>query len=293
VIVSRLSDEARSRSVALLGGQFRADQVKRFPRRLVNFARTLPDFLVIGAQKSGTTTLYDYIVQHPDVRAALTKEVHFFDDNFQRGAGWYRSNFPVGAAPLGTTNRWQTGEASPYYLLHPLAPRRAAQVLPHAKLLVTLRHPVDRAYSHYQHERAKGTEPLTFAEAIEQESARTEGPWQQLSSGAVARAPEVQSFSYLARGRYDEQLSRWLQHFAREQMYVISAERLFSEPAVVMRGVFNFLGLDAANGIDYRRLNSRQYAGLDPELRRQLEDELRGSVRTVNQLLDTDFDWGL
>ena len=274
----------------MLGGQFEVDQVKRLPRRLLSAARPLPDFLVIGAQKSGSTTLYDYLVQHPDVRAALTKEVHYFDNNFRRGTGWYRSNFPL--APRRQRS-WLTGEASPYYLLHPLVPGRAASTVPAAKLLVTLRHPVDRTYSHYQHERAKGYETLPFAEAIAQEELRTAEAWDALRSGAVDEAPAVQHHTYLARSRYDEQIARWLEHYPSGQLLAISAEELFRDPAPVLRRVFAFLGIDPEARVEHRRLNARSYDDLSPEVRRRLNEHFRPSVERLQHLVGESFEWEL
>lgn len=289
--MTSLLSTAKARSVRLLGGQFEADQLKRLPRRALSRTRPLPDFLVIGAQKSGSTTLYDYLVQHPDIRSALTKEVHFFDSNHHRGENWYRSNFPL-AVP-GRPRTWLTGEATPYYLLHPLAPARAAALVPEAKLLVTLRHPVDRAYSHYQHERAKGTEGLPFGEALAREAERIAGPWARLCRGECRLAPEVQSYSYLARSRYDEQIARWLEHYPVDRLLAVAAEELFAEPATVMRRVFTFLGLDPDVPLDYRRLNARSYTELDPALRRELNASLRGSVRRLEALLGRGFTWNL
>src|SRR4051812_20031887 len=111
--------------------------------------RGLPSVLIIGAQKSGTTSLSSYLVEHPDMLPSLRKEVHYFSFNYERGVNWYRAHFPY-------THHLRRGaltlDATPYYLVHPLVAQRAAQLLPHAKLVVLLRNPVDRALSHYQHE---------------------------------------------------------------------------------------------------------------------------------------------
>lgn len=285
-----LLEALKARGNRALGGQFEADQVKRFPRRLLSLARPLPDFLVIGAQKSGSTTLYDYLVQHSDVRAALTKEVHYFDNHFHRGAGWYRSNFPLATRRQRT---WLTGEASPYYLLHPLAPGRAASTVPEAKILVTLRHPVDRTYSHYQHERAKGYETLPFTEALAREEARTSEAWEALRSGAVDEASVVQHHTYLARSRYDEQIARWLEHYPLESLLAISAEELFRDPGPVLRRVFAFLGLDPDVQVEHRRLNARSYDDLSPAVRRRLGEHFRPSVERLQHLVRQTFDWEL
>ncbi len=113
-------------------------------RRLTSGSRRLPDFIILGAQRAGTSSLYYYLSQHPQILPAVRKELHFFDDHYRRGLGWYRSQFPTRGA-RGTI----TGEATPYYLSHPHAPARIQRLLPQARLIVLLRNPVERAISHY------------------------------------------------------------------------------------------------------------------------------------------------
>jgi len=250
----------------------------------------LPDFLIIGAQKSGTTTLYDYIAQHPEMRPARKKELHFFDNSYFRGERWYRANFPPYWPRAESNRQWSTGEASPYYLLHPLAPARARQMVPQARILAILRHPVDRAYSHYQHECAKGHESLSFTEAIAAESDRTATAWAAVAAGATEREAALQTFSYLARGRYAEQLKRWLANFPRNQVHVLKAEDLFSMPRETMAAVFSFLGLPERN-VSYTKLNARAYPGLDPDLRSRLNDYYHEPVADLSALLGSDFGW--
>ncbi len=139
--------------------------------------RLLPDYLIIGAQRAGTTSLHRYLIQHPGVRTTLrTKGVHFFDTGYGRGMSWYASRFPTRLTAWYVARRHgvelRTGEASPYYLFHPHVPGRVAEHLPQVKLIALLRDPVGRAYSHYQHEVARGFETLSFEEAIEAEAAR-------------------------------------------------------------------------------------------------------------------------
>lgn len=128
-----------------------------------------PHFLIIGAARSGTTSLYSYLVEHPRVVAAAKKELHFFDLRFPNGPAWYRDQFP------SLSPDTITGEASPYYLFHSHVPKRVFKLLPHVKLIVLLRNPVDRAYSHYYHAVKHGIETLPFERAIEQEDERLRG----------------------------------------------------------------------------------------------------------------------
>ncbi|HXS47682.1 MAG TPA: sulfotransferase domain-containing protein, partial [Solirubrobacterales bacterium] len=174
--------------------------------------RPLPDFLIIGAQKGGTTSLHAYLSEHRRVSPSSTKEVHFFDHAYDRGLGWYRAHFQRSAkAPLSLS-----GEATPYYLFHPLVPARVAETLPESRLIVILRDPVDRAFSHHNHELALGFEDLPFEEAIEREPERLEGEQERILEDPGYRSFAHQHHSYVSRGRYAEQLERWLAHVPPE-----------------------------------------------------------------------------
>ena len=138
-------------------------------RGLTHPIRLLPDFLISGAQRGGTTSLYNYLQAHPCFELPTTKELHFFDRKFHRGLAWYRAHFPTYLekcfAQRIQGRAFLTGEATPNYLFHPLVSRRVAEVLPRVKLIVLLRNPVDRAFSHYHHILDLGYEHLPFAEA--------------------------------------------------------------------------------------------------------------------------------
>ena len=130
----------------------------------------LPDFVIIGAQRSGTGRLYGLLTRHPDVERASVKEVHYFDrpDNFRRGIEWYRRRFP---ARRRGSQRHITGEATPSYLVDPPVPERIAEAVPEVRLIVLLRDPVARAYSHFHMAYRKGNETRSFEEAVEEEQA--------------------------------------------------------------------------------------------------------------------------
>ena len=133
----------------------------------------LPNFLIIGAQRCGTTTLYNQLVSHPDISPATTKELHYFDINFSKGIQWYKEQF---------NDERIIGEASPYYIFHPLCPKRIFDIIPEVKIIVLLRNPVERAYSHYWHEIRLGKENLSFEDAISEESSRIKNESKKRSS---------------------------------------------------------------------------------------------------------------
>src|SRR5690349_3699828 len=174
------------------------------PRRL------LPDFLIIGAQRGGTTSLYNYLQAHPNIHSASIKEVHFFDRKFQKGVHWYRAHFPMRLTKV-YAGRFRhegfvTGEASPAYLFHPQVPERIARLLPRVKLIVLLRNPVDRAYSQYYHTLQLGYETLTFEEAIAAEEERIAGEREKISQDEYYQSHAFKHQSYLSRGIYVDQL---------------------------------------------------------------------------------------
>ncbi len=239
--MARLPDPVRRR------GRSIAIQLGRGARRLTADRRALPDALLIGAQKSGTTSLSKYLLAHPDVRGADTGEVHFFDDRFDDGELAYRRHFPLVAEldrAARSGRRPIVFEKSPKYLFHPRVPERAASVVPDAKVLVLLRNPVDRAISQHRMMVHGGREPASLAEAIEQEPARIVPELELVTSGHAEMVNSMSAFySYVARGRYAEQLDRWAQRFDREQMLVLRAEDLFGDPPPTYAKVLRFLGL--------------------------------------------------
>jgi sulfotransferase family protein len=251
--------------------------------------RGLPSVLIIGAQKSGTTSLFNYLVQHPDVLPPLRKEVHYFDFHHDRGVQWYRGRFPY-------SHRLRRGsltlDASPYYLVHPLVPQRAAQLLPEVKLIALLRNPVDRALSHYQHEVRGGREPLSFAEAIEKESERLAGEEERLGNDPDYYSFNHHRYSYTRRGLYIEQLRRWVQHFPRSQLLVLQSEWLFRDPVAATTAVHDFLGLRP-----HRLEQDRPFlqGGYDrtmaPELRTRLVAYFEPYNRELYRWLGEEFDW--
>jgi hypothetical protein len=258
--------------------------------------RLLPDYLIIGAQRAGTTSLHRYLVQHPGVRTTLrTKGVHFFDTGYGRGMSWYASRFPTRLTAWYVARRHgvelRTGEASPYYLFHPHVPARVAEHLPQVKLIALLRDPVVRAYSHYQHETARGFETLSFEEALEAEPARLAGETRRLLAEPLYNSFEHQHHSYLARGRYHEQLAHWRALFDDRQLLVISSERFFREPEATFRRVLEFLELPAFTPDGFEKHNGYDYRGMGDAVHARLVEHYREPNRLLYESLGDDFGW--
>jgi len=246
--------------------------------------RPLPDFLILGAQKAGTTALYAYLRWHPEITGPSFKEVSFFDRHYAKGERWYRAHMPARRRSL-------VGEASPSYLFHPLAPERVAAMLPGARLIVLLRNPVDRAFSHYQHEVVLGREPLSFEDAVDREDERMEGELERMLRDPSYFSLAWWNYTYLARGRYAEQLERWFAAFPREQLLVLFTEELSADTAATYRDVLDFLGVGAGDLESYPRIFDRDYADMNPGTRARLDKEFEDPNRRLASLLDRDLPW--
>jgi len=247
--------------------------------------RALPDAVILGAMKSGTSSLHHYLVQQPGVIEPLRKEVHYFDVNVERGERWYRAHFGREGEPGLNL------DSSPYYLFHPAVPRRLHERLPDAKLIVLLRDPVRRAYSHYWHERDKGRERLSFEDAIAAEADRLGNSEQRLADGTLARSREHQHFSYLARGRYAEQLDRWWAVFPHEQLLVLKFEDLAREPLEALNRTLNFLGLPRAASVSLEARNTRKYSPLAETTAARLREYFEPHNQRLEALLGRPMGW--
>jgi Sulfotransferase domain len=249
--------------------------------------RPLPDFLVLGAQKAGTTALYAYLRRHPQITGPSWKEVSFFDRHWARGESWYRGNFPNRARTGGKL----VGEASPSYVFHPLAPQRVQELVPEARLIVLVRNPIDRALSHYNHEVSLGREPLSFEEALDAEEDRLRSEAERMAADPRYFSREWWSHTYKARGRYAEQLERWLAVFPREQLLVLSSDDLGSEPERTHAQVLEFLGAPPHRLDSYPRVYEREYEPMTPETRERLAAEFEEPNRRLYELLGRDLGW--
>ncbi len=271
-------------------------QVEKNPRlffwwmfhRATTPLRVLPDFLVIGVMKGGTTSFFNYLTRHPQVNPPFRKEIKFFDIHYPEGLGWYRAHFPIRFKMKPGT---MTGEATPYYIFHPTAPNRIARVLPSVRLIALLRNPVDRAYSHYNHMVRVGREPLPFEEAIEHEAERLVGEEEKIIADPHYSTFTHLHYSYLARGRYIEQLQKWLAIFPRQQMLILASEELYTSPATAYRKAIEFLGLSAWEPNDFKVYKQGVYEEMPDSTRKHLIDYYQPYNQKLYDCLNMNFDW--
>jgi hypothetical protein len=233
----------------------------------------------IGAMRCGTTSLHRFFAQHPEVRPTRSKEVHFFDQHHSEGVDWYRAQFEPGAAP------WRA-DVTPSYMFDPEA---CARIADHAAAVVAiLRDPVTRAYSHYLQKRSRGSEQLSFSEALDAEPERLQ------QSGAMRR-----NHSYVARGHYLPQLRPYEDAVGRAALHVMLLDDLHATPAETWRALTTFLGIDAAveppaevtNGyVEHRSLAVRRASRRLPEPARRVVGRLNARRRPPPPLHDEDRD---
>ena len=258
--------------------------------------RLLPDFIIIGGQKCGTTTLYDNVVKHPMVGKSYRKEVHYFNHNFKRGLNWYRANFPTVFSKIWRKGflrqPYKVGEATPYYIFHPLAAQRAHNLVPNAKLILLLRNPVDRAYSHYQMEVRRGNEDLpTFEEALEKEEARLANYEAELKKDPLYYCFSHHHHAYKGRGRFAEQLAVWDKYYPREQMLILTSSELSAKPTETYNRLFEFTGLPHFDLGELKRSNVGKYDKMKPETRQYLVDYFRPHNQRLYEMVGRDLGW--
>lgn len=261
--------------------------------------RPLPDFLIIGTKRGGTTSLWRYLIQHPLVPRLFpawnTKTSHYFEDTFGRGEAWYRSHFPTARRRAALERRHggptRVGEAAPLYMFHPLAAARVADLMPRAKMIVLLRDPVERAYSHWKERRGEGVEPLGFAEALAAEPERTAGERDRLIAepGYVSQAYDW--YTYRERGCYLTHLEPWLTRFDRSQLLFLTSETFYRAPAESYARVLDFVGLPPYELPAYDVYNDRPSKGMDADVRAELTEFYRPHNAALADRLGMTFDW--
>ncbi|MFX1500829.1 MAG: sulfotransferase domain-containing protein [Promethearchaeota archaeon] len=265
-------------------------------RKLSRNTRILPDFVIIGAMKCGTSSLINYLTQHPYIKIPLfQKEVHFFDRNFDKGINWYRSFFPSRIYKYIFTKikkrNFLTGEKSPLYIFHPLVPKRLYKTLPNSKIILLLRNPVNRAYSHYNHSVRNGRDKLTFEEAIKLEPERLKGEKNKILKFKNYRSIKYSSYSYLSRGHYLEQIKEWRRYFPKQQILIIKSEDLFKTPQVVMNKVYDFLNIPRFKHQKFKKIFSRTYQKMNEETKQELVKYFKPYNEKLYEYLNENFGW--
>ena len=239
--------------------------------------RALPDFLLVGAQRCGTTSLFRALLTHPNVmRANYLKGVNYFDVAHDKGLGWYRAHFPLTARAARRAvpgqPRAQVFEASGYYMFHPHAPARIAAELPGVKVVAMVRDPVERAFSAYKHERARGFETETLERALALEDERVVPELARMQADPTYQSRAYRHQAYRRRGHYADQLQTFVDLLGADRVHVVQSELFFERPEQEYGSLLDFLELPRAMPASFDRYNPRPSAPLDAAVAARLRE---------------------
>lgn len=259
-------------------------------------ARMLPGFIVVGGQRCGTTSLFKNIAEHPQVfRPVVEKGLDWFTLHYDRPLSWYRSNFPlerVARVRSGRAGPPVAFEACTYYLFHPFAMQRLQHRFPGVKLVVMLRDPVERAFSAYKHEYARGFETNSdFGEALALEEERLAGEIQRMQADLTYESHAHRHHAYKLRGQYAEQLQRVFDLFPREQVHVMESEAYFAEPEQEYGALLKFLELEPFTPQRFDRHNARPSKPMPGNTRELLAEHYAPHDRELAHLLGRRPRW--
>ncbi len=239
-------------------------------------------FIIIGAERAGTTSLYNYIMSHTELQKGKNKETEFFDREFKRGTAWYNDQFPLQSA---------TGEATPSYYYSPLAADRIKKYLPDVQLIMVMRNPIELTQSKYWQQWKRGDEYIPeFNMAIQVEKCRIRGEYKKIlhdEDGTLFRR-----FAYLERGKYSKYLRHWLELFPKNQILFLQFEKLFQTPDEHMKQVFEHIGLEYQARPYYPQLNSSGgYSEMSPKTRERLQKYFERWNQELYQITEVNYDW--
>jgi len=277
-------------------------QEKRLPYRLKHRwgnLGVLPNCLIVGAQKAGTTSLYEHLIRHPDVWAPDCRELNFFNDNWIQGETWYRARFPNKLINFWSINLakrpFVTLESTPEYFIDHHVPVRVAQLLPKCKLIFLLRNPIDRAYSHWRMNVRRKFEKLSFEEALQKEEERIRPDLEKARENnfLCKNDSNLALYSYQYRGRYIERLEPWLKRFPKEQIKLIKSEDMWQNTKIYYE-VLEFLNLAKyKQKIDqFQKIyGTNSQSNINEATREKLRKYFRKHNQSLSDLLNQKLEW--
>jgi hypothetical protein len=287
------------------------DRLSRWSKDLANVAtrrygvatarwRPTPDFIIVGTKRGCTTSMWNWLVEHPGVLPMFPalrrlKSTDFFFEGGQPGEAWYRSHFHSTAYRAAVMRQRGhpvvTGEASPLYMYDPRVCGQAAQLMPQVKVIIQLRNPVRRAVSHWQERVKQGVEPLSFPDALAAEAGRTAGQLERMMQESSYYSRDFDYYSYRDRGIYRPQVEQWLAAFPAEQVLIVQSEEFSRDEQGTMDRVSDFLGVARYQRPVYRRHNESPPVTVDPGILRDLGDFYRPHNQDLYSMLGKDYGW--
>ena len=262
---------------------------------LTGFLHVLPDFYLIGSQKSGTTSLFEYLLQHPSIPSNLSKDIRFFDKYYHKGTNWYRLYFPINTKKFlkQAPQNFCVGDGTERYLDHPHTAKRIKKLTPNAKLIVLLRNPITRTYSHYNFNVNRGLENRSFENAIEFEKKVISIEFEKMLKNPNYYSNEYFRFSYIDRSIYVNKLKRWMEVFPKEQFLILQSEKFFEDPSKVYNQVLKFLNLPKLDLEKYEQFKKQKH--IPPKIEKNTLISLNEIFQPYNKelfsLLGKKYEW--
>lgn len=254
------------------------------PQAWENAQRKPPKFMVIGAEKCGTTSLYHYLSQHPQFLPSIEKELDFFDIEFGRGIDWYLAHFP----PIPDQEKdIITGEVSPNYIYHRHAPQRVKDFFPDTKLIVLLRDPVERTVSRYYMLHKKVNSGFSLEQKI---NAEIKDISSNMKEGQVPW-PVLNRCRNVGNSLYFFHLQKWLKVFPREQFLVVKSADFYKNPALALENIFDYLEVPNHKLPEYKQYNAGSYNPITEEMRTKLAEFFQPYNQKLEDLLGMEFNW--
>lgn len=231
------------------------------------------------------------------VRPMYHKGINYFDVNYDSGPRWYAAHFPLAVTTgIRTPKAYSPPlpfEASGYYIFHPAAPTRIARDLPDAKIVLMLRDPMERAYSAWKHEHARGFEAESFVRALELEPERLAGEVERMLAEPSYRSHAHRHLAYTTRSDYVPQIEQLFTVIPPERVHVMYSEDFFSVPEQEMAALESFLGATSYADITFERHNARPSGSMPVEAREFLRKELRRTYDEISELVGRPSPWHL
>jgi len=266
--------------------------IKRHYNYLSSPLRVLPECFVIGVVRSGTTSLYHYLGQHPCIGSSAYDEIGYFDENYHLGINWYKSLFPTKFTRnkiIKKHEKFLTYDVTPFYIYNPLVAKRISESFPRAKIISNLRNPIDRAYSNYIIMLQDGDTTKTFEEIVEMSINEIDKNKSKLNDESYT--VNVFYENILARGFYADQLEIWFEKFQKKQILMIPSEDLAQKTDQVLTKVFEFLDLPYFKIKDFTKQNKREYPLMKDETRKLLIEFYKPHNEKLYSLINQHFDW--
>ena len=266
--------------------------LKRNIFALTGSIRVLPDFLVIGAKRCGTTSLFYHLPEHPCISKSPHDNMGFFNDNFHLGVNWYKSFFPT----IFTRNKIKSEfgkflafDVTTTYMEEESTANNVYQIKPNMKIIVILRNPVDRAYSQYHLNLREKAEKRSFEDAMEENM--NELNKESYERYEIKPKFSVEENNYLKKGLYAQQLRHWLNIFPMESMLILSTEEFESNQQVIYNKIFEFLNISQFEVKNTEKMEKGSYPQMKSETRSLLLDYFRSYNKELFRLIDKKFDW--